>query len=273
MSESDAQQGTARLGDFLRDLSIELKSESFEEMRLRLLAFDRVDEVLASLREEDGIQVYRGADVVEEYRKRRQGLEEPVTHTLDYVVRKGNVELQLEVKLAPSNGFHLKPDSIERYYRILGTNSRTEDIVLVWATEELDSVALNLDDISYWRQKAHPIGIAEEELRPLKETIITAFERRRPILQKPTDIREMQRIEFDPSKAFSKILAAKLDELRDSAERRTPDRMLAIRSISRSDTSQMQMLFSDARMRDLGLDELKTRIEALCKNVDLGQDT
>jgi len=140
MSESGVQQGTPRLGTFLRDLSIELKSKDFEEMRLRLLAFDRVDSVLASLREEDGIQVYRGADVVEEYERSRRGEEVPITHyTLDYIVRKDNVELQLEVKLPPVNGFYITGQSVEQYHRILGANSKTEEIVLVWATEDLDS--------------------------------------------------------------------------------------------------------------------------------------
>lgn len=277
MSESNVQQGTPRLGDFLRDLSIELKSKDFEEMRLSLLAFDRVDEVLTSLREEYGIQVRRGADVVEEYRRSRQELEEPVTHhTLDYIVRKDNVDLQLEVKLPPMNGFYITGQSIEQYHRILAANPRTEEIVLVWATEELDSVALGLDDIGnyllHWRQKAQPMRIAEKQLRPLKETITAAFEGRRLILQKPTDIREMRRIEFDLSEAFSKILDAELDKLRDSAERRTPDRMSAIRSISESDRKQIQMLFSDGQTRDLELDELRTRIGAFCENVDLGQD-
>ena len=86
MPEFEKEQCLSDL--LLRDLSIELKSESAEEMRLKLLAFDRVDEVLASLRKQYGVQVHRGADVVEEYRKRRQALEEPITHTLDYIVRK-----------------------------------------------------------------------------------------------------------------------------------------------------------------------------------------
>lgn len=279
MSESGVQQGTPRLGAFLRDLSIELKSKDFEEMRLRLLAFDRVDGVLASLREEDGIQVYQGVDVVEEYERRRRGEEVPVTYrALDYIVRKDNVELQLEVKLGPSNGFYLEPESVEHYHRILGANSKTQEIVLVWAAEELDSVALGLDDIRnyllHWRQKAEPIRIEEQQLGPLRQTIMAAFERHRPtIFQRPTDIQEMRRIEFDLSEAFSKMLDVKLDKLRDTAERRRDrERILAIRSITESDEKQIQMLFSDGQMRDLELEELKTRIEALCENVELGQD-
>ncbi len=276
MPELDAQQ---RFSDLLRDLSIELKTDDFEGMRLGLLAFDRVDEVLASLREEDGIQVYRGTDVVEEYRRSRQKVEEPVTHhALDYIVRKDNVELQLEVKLAPSNGFYLEPESVEQYHKILGANSKTEEIVLVWAVEELDSVALGLDDIRnyllHWMQKVEPIRIEEQQLGPLRETIMAAFERHRPpIFQRPTDIQEIRKIEFNLSEAFSKVLDAKLDKLRDTAEgRRERERMLAIRSISESDKKQIQTLFSDSQRRDLDFDELKARIEAICENVELEQD-
>lgn len=275
MSELSAQQGTSHFSNLLRDLSIELRSEGLEEMRLMLLAFDRVDEVLASMKEEDGIQVYRGADVVEEYRKKREGSEEPITHNLDYIVRKDNVELQLEVKLRPSNGFCLEPESVEQYHRILGANSKTEEIVLVWATEGLDSVAFGLDDIRSYllnlKHEVQPIRIAEEELRPLKETITAAFEKRRPIFQKPTDIREMRRIEFDLLETFGEVLRAKLGELRDSAERRRAlERTLAIRSISESDKKQIQILFSDSQMQDLEFDELTARIEAICENVELG---
>ncbi len=50
MAGLDVQRNPMQFGDFLRDLSIELKSKDLEEMRLLLLAFDRVDEVLVSLR-------------------------------------------------------------------------------------------------------------------------------------------------------------------------------------------------------------------------------
>ena len=278
MAGSDVQQSPLRFGDFLRDLSIELKSKDLEEMRLRLLAFDRVDSVLASLREEDGIQVYRGVDVVEEYERSRRGEEVPLPHhALDYIVRKDNVELQLEVKLSPQDGFFIDGENAERYHAILWANSKTEEIVLAWATEEIDSVALGLDDVrNYlleWKRRAEPIRIEEEHLKPLRETIIAAFRRHRPIFQEPTDIREMRRIEFDLSEAFSKILDAELDELRDSAERRRArERMLAIRSISESDKKQIQSLFSDSQMQDLEFDDLKARIEAICENVELERD-
>ena len=277
MSESDVKQSSVRLSDFLRDLSIELKSEDFEETRLRLLAFDRVDEVLASLREEDDIQIYRGADVVEDYRRSRQQ-EEPITyHALDYIVRKDNVELQLEVKIPPYDDFFIDNQNAQRYHAILGANSKTEEIVLVWATEELDSVALGLDDIrgylSYLRKKAEPIRIAEEQFKRLRDTIIAAFERHRPIFQKPTGIQDLRSIEFNLSEAFFKILEIKLNDLIDSAERRrVPERVRAIQSISQSDKKQLEKLFSDGQLRDLEFDELKTRIEAICENVELEQN-
>ena len=277
MSDSNAEPG-ARFSNILRDLSIELKSKNLEEMRLLLLAFDRIDSVLASLREEDGIQIYRGVDVVEEYERSRRREEVPLTHhALDYIVRKDNVELQLEVKLSSLDGFFIDGQNAERYHAILWANSKTEEIVLVWATEELDSVALGLDDVRsyllHWGQRPEPIRIEEEQLKPLKETIIAAFKRHRPIFQEPTDIREMRRIEFDLSEAFSKALDAELDELRDSAERRrSAERMLAIRSITESDKKHIQSLFSDCQIRDLDFEALKARIEAICEDVELEQD-
>lgn len=277
MSDLNEEQGTPQLTRLLRDLSIELKSRDLEEMRVMLLAFNGIDEVLGSLREEIGIQVYRGTDVVEEYRRSREAREKLVAqYALDYIVRKANVELQLEVRLGPSNGFCLGRDSLERYHRILAANSKTEEVIVVWATEELRSIALSLADVqsyvSHLEQKGEPIRIAEEKVSTLRETVLAALERHRPIFHKLPITPEIRKIEFDVVGRFAKILEAKFHELKESAERKIArERILAIQSLSESDKELIQTLFSDAQMRDMELRDLEARISAICENVELDQ--
>jgi len=113
MAELDTHPSATHFSKLLRDLSIELKSSDLEEMRLMLLAFDRVDSVLASLREELGMQVYRGVDVVEQYERSRRKEEVPTQpKALDYIVRKDNVELQLDVKAIPREGFYIAGEDL-----------------------------------------------------------------------------------------------------------------------------------------------------------------
>lgn len=271
MPESNAQQDVTRFSDFLRDLSIELKSKDIEEMRFKLLAFDRVDEVLTTLRKDFGTQIFRGIDVVEEYRKSHQELDEQFSYyTLDYIIRKDNVELQLEVRLLPSKGYYLEPESFEQFNKVLEVNQKTEEIIVTWATKELASIALNFGEIRNYIMQGLEAEIAQERLCPMRETIIAAFERHRRIFLKPTDIQEMRRIKFNLSDTFSKILFSKLDNLVESAEkRRARDRTLAIQSITESDIEQIQKVFSRSQLKELELNELKEQIEAISENVEL----
>lgn len=275
MAELDAHPSATPFSKLLRDLSIELKSSDLEEMRLMLLAFDRVDSVLASLREELGMQVYRGVDVVEQYERSRCREELPTQpKALDYIVRKDNVELQLDVKAIPREGFYIAGEDLEQYARILGANPKTEEIVLVWATEELDSIAFGLDEVRKWlMQNSEQVTIPKRQVRPLNETIVAVFDSHRRVLGEPEVLREMRKVEFDLTEAFSRALQAKLDDLRDSAQRRQrPDRIMAIHSISESDRKQIEAIFSRSQKHDLEFDDLKAQIQAICENVRLDQD-
>ena len=272
MAESDGDQSPPRFSNLLRDLSIELKSKSVEEMRLMLSAFDRVDGVLASLQEEHGTQVYRGVDVVAEYERSRQERGEPVAHNaLDYIVRKESIELQLQVKLAPAEGLSITGQDAEEYYRVLRANPKTEEIILVWATEELHSLALGPHEVqTLLLEKGETTEVAKSQLKPLRDTIVAAIDRHRRTLREPEALAERRKVEFDLAAAFCKALQGKLDDLRDSAERRrAPDRRAAIRSITESDRRQIEVLFARSQTEELMIDELKEQIEAICQSVGL----
>ena len=269
---------TKDLTSILRDLSSEIKSKDFEEMRLRLIALAKIDEVLASLKETYDIRIYRGTDVVEDYKRSREEVTETVTpHSADYMVRKDNVEIQLEVKLKLSEGFFIETRNLEHYHRILRENAKTEEIVLVWTTDELHSIALGLDDIQHYlslsRKQRQPTEFNVDRMSPLKETIEKILKKHRPVFQEPTSIREMRKVDFDLSIAFSNILDAKLSELKESAQRRkTIERMIAINSISDSDKEKILRLFESFQKKEISIENLKENIEALSKDIDLEQD-
>ncbi len=269
---------TKDLTSILRDLSSEIKSKDFEEMRLRLIALAKIDEVLASLKETYDIRIYRGTDVVEDYKRSREEVTETVTpHTADYMVRKDNVEIQLEVKLKLSEGFFIETRNLEHYHRILRENAKTEEIVLVWTTDELHSIALALDDIQHYlslsRKQRQPTEFNVDRMSPLKETIEKILKKHRPVFQEPTSIREMRKVDFDLSIAFSNILDAKRSELKESAQRRKEiERMIAINSISDSDKEKILRLFESFQKKEISIENLKEYIEALSKDIDLEQD-
>lgn len=274
-SKKSARRDDTHLSDFLRNLSIELNSKDLEELRLRLLAFDNVEAVLDSLVRDDKIQVYRGADVVEDYKRSRQEKKEPIKYqNLDYIIRKNNVELQLEVNLPPSNGFSVDTENIKQYYRVLEANPRTEEIVVVWFTEELDSIAFDFSEIRHYfihiKDKEESIKITPDRLNPLVKTITLAFEKYRPLFHKMTDIRDIKKIEFDLSEAFSNSLTSHLDELKSSAKRRKVlERRLAIQSITDDDAQQMQRILSESLLSDLDFDDLELMIRAISEDVEI----
>lgn len=278
MNKSKSHQGAASLSDFIRDLSVELESKDLEETRLRVLAFEKVDEVLLTISQEQGFQVYRGGDIVEEYRISRQNDVEPISiPMLDYLIRKGNVEFQLEVNLLPEGGCYIDEQSLDRYHSILANNSKSEEVILVWDPEDLPSITLGLDDVrkflSEVRKSGEGITISDTLIRPLRQTIKSAFENHRQIILKPTDIHDMRRIDFDLNEAFSNRLEENLDKLRESVQRRrSPERILAISSISKSDEQLIRAIFSDAKEREMDSEKLKSRIDSIGEGIHLEDD-
>ena len=272
MSESEAGEYTSIFGRLLKELAAELKSEDLKGLRQEMLALDRVDSVLASLRRDHGIHAYAGMDVVEEYERSLAGQEvSPLDKALDYIIRMENVELQLEVQSIPSEGFHIATDRLKEYHRILAANPKTEEIVLVWANEALDSIALGLDELREWLREAQErVGIPRQRLRPLEETILAALTRHRHVLQESPTLVEGRQARFDLADAFSRSLRSNLGELRTSAaRRRTPERVAALRSLSESDQKQIEALFSASRKKSIDLDVLRESIEAMCRNVEI----
>jgi hypothetical protein len=154
---------------------------------------------------------------------------------------------------------------------ILATNPKTEEIVLVWATEDLDSVALGLKELqNHLRQRRKVVMIPRGDLRPLSQTVMAALDRHRRIFRKPTDIEELKRIKFDLMDAFSTALEEGTDELKASVpRRRVREKKLAIESISESDLGLVKALLQDSQRQALKREELASRLEALCEKIEL----
>jgi len=272
MSQSEAGEYTSIFGRLLKELSVELKSEDLKGLRLEMLVLDRVDSVLAALRRQHGIHAYAGVNVVEEYERSLAGHEvSPPAKALHYIIRMENVELQLEVQSVAAEGFYIATDRLKDYQRILAANPKTEEIVLVWGNEALDSTTLDLDELRKWlRDTRERVEVPRQRLRPLEETIMAALRRHRRVLQESRTLVEDRKARFDLADAFSRSLRSNLSELKASAaRRRTPERVAALRSLSESDQKQIEALFSASRKKSIDLEELRESIAAICRNVEI----
>lgn len=189
-----------------------------------------------------------------------------------------NVEIQIEVNFSSIAELSIDDQDIQKYHALLGANSKTEEIVVVWPTDRLDSIAFSLDDIRYykslWKTIKEPITFTKENLKPLKDTIIETLNSHRKMFQEPTDIIEMQRIEFDLFNSFCGIFEAGLSDLQSSASRKkNPERVQAIRSISDVDIDEIKELFADAQLRDLKIDDIRKQLEKISETVILDLNT
>lgn len=265
MNAQGSSEKLLSLDDLLRDLSVDLESDDFEELRGRLRALDHIEEELAILRENFGYQVIRGSSVIEELTKMRSEGEDAEILASDYIVRKDNVELLVEVQWDAGGGFLMDPDGLRRLQFLLSSSSKSEEIVIVWGNSNLDAASLSPDQIYSYLSKASekaPVELDQHELQPLRATVEEAFSRYRRVLRKPEQ-QDIGRAEgFSVASAFRKNLAEGVSALRNSLpRRRLPERKIAISSISDRDLESVERLFVDAAQGDLDSEELGRRLE------------
>ena len=188
------------------------------------------------------------------------------------------MELQVEVKISNQDPYSLDETSLKKFHSVLRSNSKTEEIIVVWASNELDSMALGLDDVqdylSVWQANQQPIEIQKEDLRPFLQTVLEAFTRYRPRFWKPKAKEETREVDFDPVETFSRYLDLKLSELKDSVQRRRAvERIIAIESISVDDKEEMYNILDHALRGDIEVEELRELIEAISRKIDIDNYT
>jgi len=273
MSAQGSQEELQSLDELLRDLSIDLESDDFTDLRDRLKALNRIEQELGALRSQLGYQVIRGSGTIEELSQVHPVDDEPEIGPSDYMVRRDNVELLIELQWDDYDGFRLEQNSLLRMQALLSSSSKSEEVIAVWPSKDLDSISLGPAQIyTYLAHAAEdvPVHLNEDQLSHLRENIERAFARYRKILHKPAHPDIGRAADFDLISAFSQHLALEVDELRDSERRRKlPERRIAISSLNDQDLNSVEMLFVDAISKDLDSEEVGRRLEAIFDSLEV----
>lgn len=265
MSKENQSSSDLIFDRFFEYVLAQSKSDRAEQLTSYVAAFERVRTQMSAL-EQEGVCILRGYDIVEEYERGLATAEVAARPRLDYVVRKDTVELQIDVKLAPSDGFALMKGDFGTYRRTLRANAKTEKVVIVWATPDLLAISLGLIDIE---ERLRPdadecISFDRDALGPLNDVIRAALAQNRPVLVRDFEIRLLERPKFDLVGFFSEGLESHVQMLRDTADRRTyPGRKEAIQSISPFDTRLLKEILTESCSRELSNEELRIRLEKL----------
>jgi len=251
------------VGSFEQYLHLASKSEDIESYQSLLRAIDAIDDMLETLA--DGVQVYRGlgafeltSSVAEEDGSAR------APSMLDYLIRQGDLEIQVEVHLPPEDGLVLSGEALQRYSRVMSENWRTQAILVVWATKELQSIALDVGQIHrHLGARQERISVAAEDVDPLDEVLRRALEKHRRVFWSDTDVKGRLSAEFDIVESFRNTLVHNWQRLLESAPRRkAPERRAAIESIQDGEIGRLVDLVAEAVHGRLSRDQLQ---EEICK--------
>lgn len=214
-------------------------------MRSQLLAFTKVRSALSEL-ELKGIQVLE-PDFVERYELGLSKREKPAS-ALDFILRKENVELQLEVKCRRDKEMSLLRQDFERYHTVLSNNAKTEEILITWVDGDLPTLALDLSQIQKYLSGREKVSFEVSLLEPLLEAVMHAFERHRPDWSKAMEIALGKGPRYNARELFIEALRANIERLKATAEmRRYPDRKQVAQSISEADIRNLERIFDESR--------------------------
>jgi len=234
---------------FLDELAARSTTADAAEMRSQLFAFIKVRSVLSEL-EGQGIQILE-PDLVERYELGLSKQEKPAS-ALDFILRKENVELQLEVKYQKDKKMSWLRQDIERYHTVLSNNAKTEEILITWVNADLPTLALDFPRIQRYLSGPAEVSLEVSLLEPLREAVMHAFERHRPDWSKAAEIVLTKGPRYDARELFIEALKANVDKLKSTAEmRRYPDRKQVVQSISASDIDNLKRIFDESRIRKL----------------------
>jgi len=230
---------------FLNELAARSTTQTSAEMRSQLLAFMKVRSALSEL-ELKGIQILE-PDFVERYELDLSKREKPAS-ALDFILRKENVELQLEVKYRKDKEMTLFRQDLERYHTVLSNNAKTEELLITWVDGDLPTLALDLSQIQRYLSGREEVSLEVSSFEPLCEAVMHAFERHRPDWSKAVEIALGKGPRYDARQLFIEALRANIDKLKATAEmRRYPDRKQVAQSISESDIRNLERIFDESR--------------------------
>lgn len=147
------------ISDYLAELRSKAQSSSNAEMLQRLSAEQQVQEVLRDLASRYGFRFITDRRV------------NPDDLCADFVLQFDNYEARIYVQYEPQSTPRLGMQDLERYRRLLEKNDLTEAIIVVWTTEALLSLVLNLPQVKYMQQNPTTVGPVVETARSLDKSI------------------------------------------------------------------------------------------------------
>lgn len=272
MQSSLPSQGT-RIADFLRDLETELKAEGLEDLKRRLVGLEMVEQELAGIRGELQLQVLRGSGIVEEYQRSRQDEATFIdAEAPDFILRRDNVELLVDLHWAVGDKVALDRKALTRLQKLISASSKSEEVVAVWPDIELSAVSLGLDDIRKYingLDGSESVVVEQGRIAPFSTVVRSAFGRYRVALASPGKPAEVTDTEFDAGEIFKARLEAAFATLKDSLpRRRLQERASAIQSLSASDIDVLIGLFREAIANEVDEGYLASQIEELSRGIE-----
>ena len=259
--EEKHDAGVAR---FLEELAAKRTSSTPSEMQAQLRAFTKVRSALSQL-EGQGIRILQGDSLLERYESAVAG-EEPPPVELDFILRKVHIELQLEVKHSLDGSTVLSKRDLYRFYSVLRHSAKTEEILVVWVTNGLPTLALDLSQLQKYLSsiEGERQQIPDELLQPLLEAIVSAFERHRPVWIKPTEIEVRKAADYDIRTTFREIIRKEINSLKSTSERRQiPDKRKAIDSLKESDIQLLVQIFNESQRAQTTVDNIEGKLRQL----------
>jgi hypothetical protein len=259
MQENDEK--SKEIIQFLDEIAARSKTETAAEMRAHLLAFSKIRSVLSKL-ELKGIQVLE-PDSIERY---EVDLSErkAAKSALDFVLRKENVEIQLEVKYREGKDISLSIQDLRQYYEVLSNNSKTEEILVTWVGEELPTLALNLAQLQKYISKGNQISVEASSLKKLEEAAMVAFDRHMPDWYKAVKIAPGKGVRYDPKQLFVESLTANVVKIKEMAEtRRYADRKQVSESITEQDVRSLVQIYDEGLAGKLTPERIEEKLKQI----------
>lgn len=264
MQENDEK--SREIVQFLDEIAARSKTETAAEMRAYLVAFSKVRSVLSRL-ELKGIQVLE-PDTLERYEVDLSKQQETKS-ALDFILRKENVEIQLEVKYREKKDrekkdLYLSIQDLRHYCEVLYNNSKTEEILVTWVGDELPTLALNLAQLQRYISKKNQISVEVSLLRTLEEAVMDAFDRHMPDWYKAVAIAPGKGTRYDPKQLFVEALTANVAKIKAMAEkRRYTDRKQVSESITDQDIRNLMQIFDEGQTVRLPSKHIEERLRQI----------
>jgi hypothetical protein len=266
MQQNDRE--SQEIGRFLDEIAAGTGIKTATDMKAYLLAFSKIRLVL-SLLESKGIQVL-APNSVERYEE-NLSKKSSTKPTLDFVLRKENVEIQIEIKYQQTKDISLRIRDLQHYYEVLSNNSKTEEIMVTWVVEGFPTLTLDLAQLQkYLLREKQLITIEIASLKPLFEAVTSAFDRHMPDLYKTVGIESVKGARVDPRQLFVESLFVNTEKIKAAGEaRRSEDRRRVSESITNQDIKELEQIFDEVRVGRLTLDGIEEKLKQMASlNLD-----